>query len=134
MAQFVQGRPADRPICLHPESLGLHRDMQSCSQAPQQSHKANGHGFVNSCSYRRLVAGTINHSHRSQTRHKTIRVVMEHRLGGNTCELHNCICGKSTPHGLAWHKSAVGQQWHVLLNDIIWREELVYCTGNQGTH
>jgi len=54
-----------------------------------------------------------------------IRVAVGFRLGANTCEPHQCVCGSMVDarglHGLCCRKSAPRHQRHSHLNDIIWR-------------
>ena len=54
-----------------------------------------------------------------------IRVAVGFRLGTNTCEPHQCVCGTTVDarglHGLCCRKSAPRHQRHSHMNDIIWR-------------
>ena len=54
-----------------------------------------------------------------------IRVAVGFRLGANTCEPHQCICGCQVDarglHGLSCRKSTPRHQRHSNMNDIIWR-------------
>ena len=54
-----------------------------------------------------------------------IRVAVVFRLGANTCEPHECVCGTMVDarglHGLCCKKSAPRHQRHSHMNDIIWR-------------
>jgi len=52
-------------------------------------------------------------------------VAVGHRLGTNTCQPHECPCGKQVDarclHGLACRKATARQQRHSHLNEILWR-------------
>ena len=54
-----------------------------------------------------------------------IRVAVGFRLGTNTCEPHQCVCGTTVDarglHGLCCGESAPTHQRHSHMNDIIWR-------------
>ena len=54
-----------------------------------------------------------------------IRVAVGFRLGANTCEPHQCMCGSTVDarglHGLSCRKSAPRHQRHSHMNDIIWK-------------
>ena len=56
---------------------------------------------------------------------EAIRVAVGHRLGTNTCQPHECPCGKQVDarglHGLACRKATARQQRHSHLNEILWR-------------
>ena len=89
MALFVRRRLAHMPICRHGESLGQHRDTQSCSRAPRQdtapvdkaSLLADGvaHAGYWLLAPPKLAVGLCLDD-------ETIRVAVGHRLSSNTSE------------------------------------------------
>jgi len=56
---------------------------------------------------------------------EAVRVAVAHRLGCRACEPHTFACAKNVDarglHGLACRRSALRQQRHSLMNDILWR-------------
>ena len=54
-----------------------------------------------------------------------IRVVVGFRLGANTCEPHQCVCGTTVDarglHGLCCRTSAPRHRRHSHVNDIVWQ-------------